>query len=67
MFQIVHFQMILEGQCLNIKRLTAPLYILLGFYLKDKSNVTNVNSCVSSNIWKSLRKYTEFNINECSL
>ena len=30
MFQIVHFQMILEGHCLNINRLTAPLYINLG-------------------------------------
>ena len=29
MFQIVHFQKILEGQCLNKNRLTAPLYILL--------------------------------------
>ena len=30
MFQIVHFQKILEVQCLNSIRLTAPLYILLG-------------------------------------
>ena len=30
MFQIVHFQKILQGQCLNKNRLTAPLYILLG-------------------------------------
>ena len=29
MFQIVHFQKILEGQCLNRKRLATPLYILL--------------------------------------
>ena len=30
-FQIVHFQKILEGQCLNKNRLSAPLYILLGY------------------------------------
>ena len=30
MFQIVHFQKILEGHCLNKSRLTAPLYIFLG-------------------------------------
>ena len=30
MFQIVHFQKLLEGQCLNRIKLTAPLYILLG-------------------------------------
>ena len=29
MFQIVHLQKILEGQCLNKNRLTTPLYILL--------------------------------------
>ena len=29
MFQIVHFQKLLDGQCLNRIRLTAPLYILL--------------------------------------
>ena len=29
MFQIVQFQKILEGQCLNKNRLTAPLYNLL--------------------------------------
>ena len=29
MFQIEHYQKILEGQCLNSIRLTAPLYILL--------------------------------------
>ena len=30
LFQIVHLQKILEGQCLNKNRLTAPQYILLG-------------------------------------
>ena len=35
MFQIVHFQKILEGQCLNKIRLTAPLYILLAFNLSS--------------------------------
>ena len=30
MFQIVQFQKILEGQCLNKNRLTSPLYILFG-------------------------------------
>ena len=29
MFQIEHYQKILEGQCLKSIRLTAPLYILL--------------------------------------
>ena len=33
MFQIVHFQKILEGQCLNKISLTAPLYILLDLRL----------------------------------
>ena len=33
MFQIVHFQKILEGQCLNIIRLSAPLYILLDTHI----------------------------------
>ena len=33
MFQILHFQKILEGQCLYRIRLTAPLYILLGLCL----------------------------------
>ena len=32
MFQIVHFQKILEGECLNKNRLTAPLYILLDIF-----------------------------------
>ena len=36
MFQIVHFQKILEGQCLNSIMLTAPLYILLASNLTIK-------------------------------
>ena len=34
MFQIVHFQKILEIQCLNKIKLTAPLYILLAICIK---------------------------------
>ena len=39
MFQIIHFQKILEGQCLNKNGLTAPLYILLD--LKPTSSLDN--------------------------
>ena len=53
MFQIVHFQKILEGQCLNKNRLTTPLYILLDWqaYMcktchnvacKERTRTTNV-------------------------
>ena len=50
MFQIVHFQKILEGQCLNSIRLTAPLYILLvklGVTIKD-------HNILKSDLWLTL-------------
>ena len=50
-FQIEHLQKILEGQCLNRIRLTAPLYILLGCNVSHKSDFKILWSISTKHRW----------------